>query len=258
MSSRNSEMEGVIAYIHDHLDEPLPLSRLAKRAAYSPFHFTRIFKANTGLSPHQYVASLKVQKAKSLLVNTNLTIRDISMEIGQQSLGTFTTRFTEKVGISPMQFRKTPRQISNYMASLQERNNWSQQTKMKHSYNKVEGTIDADIALEGVILIGLFNKPIPEGLPQYGTLLSSLGYFCFTDVKPGIYYLMATAVFWNMQANEILVPNQTLRAKADAPIYVKAETAIPYQSLRLRGPRLDDPPILISLPLLMKNYLNRT
>ncbi|WP_058307874.1 AraC family transcriptional regulator [Gracilibacillus massiliensis] len=258
MTSRDSEIDGVIAYIHDNLHESLPLSRLAKWAAYSPYHFSRIFKAKTGLSPHQYVSSLKVQRAKSLLVNSNLTIRDISMEIDQQSLGTFTTRFTKRVGISPMQFRKTPKQVSNYMDSLQKRNIWSQQTKRKHSYNNVEGTIEADVPLEGVILIGLFNKPIPEGLPQYGTLLSSLGQFCFTDVRPGIYYLMATAVFWDMQVNEILVPNQTLRAKADAPIYVKAETFVPLQSLRLRGPLLDDPPILVYLPLLMKNYLNRT
>lgn len=92
-------MDEIIKYIQHHLDEPLTLERIAKYAAYSPFHFTRIFKEQMGITPQYYVSSLRLQKAKDLLLNTNLTVRDIGLEIGQQSLGTFTTRFTERVGI---------------------------------------------------------------------------------------------------------------------------------------------------------------
>ncbi|SER23839.1 AraC-type DNA-binding protein [Gracilibacillus ureilyticus] len=257
MNNKYPEIDEVIAYIHEHLDDALTLSHLAHQAAYSPYHFSRIFKQKTGLSPHQYVSSLKLQRAKSLLLNTNLTIRDISMEIDQQSLGTFTTRFTERVGMTPTQFRKSPDQVNMYLQSLKYHSNLKQHFIMGDQYNNVEGIIEAEVPLHGVILIGLFSKPIPEGLPQYGTLLSSLGYFKFTDVRPGIYYLMATAVFWEMKACEVLIPHQTLRAKADQPIQVRKGLKIPKQHLTLRGPRLDDPPILISLPVLMKNYLNR-
>lgn len=68
---------------------------------------------------------------------------------------------------------------------------------------------------------------------------------------------MATAVTWDMKEDEILVPNQTLRAKVETPIIVNSKIETPKQHLTLRGPRLDDPPILISLPLLMKNFLNQ-
>ncbi|WP_442961204.1 hypothetical protein [Pseudogracilibacillus sp. SO30301A] len=122
----------------------------------------------------------------------------------------------------------------------------------------MEVTIEAKIPFQGVILVGLFTKPIPEVLPRYGTVLSSLGHFNFTGVRPGTYFLMATALSWEMKGNEILVPHQTLRAKAEQPIIVGSEMVIPQQRLLLRGPRLDDPPILISLPVLMKNFLNRT
>ncbi|MFD2043738.1 AraC family transcriptional regulator [Ornithinibacillus salinisoli] len=258
MNNRYPEIDEVIAYIHEHLDEALPLSHLAHQAAYSPYHFSRIFKEKTGLSPHQYVSSLKLQRAKSLLLHTNLTVRDISMEIDQQSLGTFTTRFTKRVGMTPMQFRKSSIEVNKHLQYLKKHKDWSQQLIIGNQRNKVTGTIAAEVPLHGVILIGLFTKPIPEGLPQYGTLLSSLGNFSFTDVRPGIYYLMATAVYWEMKANEILVPQKTLRAIAEKPIKVGSEMVIPQQHLTLRGPRLNDPPILISLPLLIKNFLNRT
>ncbi|WP_088034806.1 helix-turn-helix domain-containing protein [Evansella clarkii] len=252
-----SEIDEVIKYIHNNIDGPLSLSHLADYARYSPYHFSRIFKQRTGLSPHHYVSSLKLQRAKDLLLNTELTIRDIGMEIGQQSLGTFTTRFTERVGISPSQFRKSPSHINKYLKSLKTHTNLSHQSIMAAHTNIVEGSIEAEIPFHGVILAGLFTKPIPAGLPQYGTILTSLGDFIFPHVRPGIYYLMVTAVTWEMKSNEILVPNQNLRAKASTPIIVNSKIKIPKQNITLREPRLDDPPILISLPLLMKNFLNR-
>ena len=51
MQETYAEIDGVIDFIHRNIDEPLPLERLAKHAAYSQFHFTRIFKQKIGLPP---------------------------------------------------------------------------------------------------------------------------------------------------------------------------------------------------------------
>jgi transcriptional regulator GlxA family with amidase domain len=59
VTGRYSEIDEVIAYIHQCMYEPLLLSRLAGYAGYSPYHFTRIFKERTGLSPLYYVSSLR-------------------------------------------------------------------------------------------------------------------------------------------------------------------------------------------------------
>lgn len=254
-----SEIDDVIEYIQKNIDDPLSLSHLADYARYSPYHFSRIFKQRTGLSPHHYVSSLKLQRAKDLLLNTDLTVRDIGMEIGQQSLGTFTTRFTERVGMAPSQFRKSPLHVNKYMKSLKTQTHLSRHSNsiIAPHFNRVEGTVEAEMPFHGIILVGLFTQPIPAGLPQYGTILTSLGDFTFINVRPSTYYLMATAITWEVRSNEILVPNQTLRAKADTPITVNSKIEIPKQNLSLRGPHLDDPPILVSLPLLMKNFLNR-
>lgn len=252
-----NEIDEVIAYIHANLYEPLPLARLAGHVAYSPYHFIRLFKERMGLSPMYYVSALRLQKAKDLLLNTNLSVRDIGLEIGQQSLGTFTTRFTERVGMTPSQFRNSTVLADSHLRSLQQLGDWRAAHAFPHQHGRVYGTVQAASPFEGIILIGLFPKPIPEGLPLYGTLLSSLGDFSFTGVKPGTYYLMATSVSWDMQAIDFLLPKTTLRTRSREPIVVKPFSPVPPQQVMLYPPCQDDPPILISLPLLMNNFLNR-
>ncbi|MFD0698559.1 helix-turn-helix domain-containing protein [Paenibacillus sp. GCM10027628] len=252
-----SEIDEVIAFIHQHIYEPLPLSRLAGYVAYSPYHFSRIFKERIGLPPLYYVSSLRLQKAKDLLLRTNLSVRDIGLEIGQQSLGTFTTRFTERVGMTPAEFRNSTQQADNHLRSLRNLNDWYTPPVLANPYARIDGTVRAETPFEGVILIGLFAKPIPEGFPLHGTLLSSLGDFCFTDVKPGTYYLMATSISWGSKAMDVLLPQTTLRTRSKEPIIVSPYSTVPHQQVTLHVPRLDDPPILISLPLLMNNFLNK-
>lgn len=115
VTERYAEIDEVIAYIHQHIYEPLPLTRLAGHVAYSPYHFARIFKERIGLSPLYYVSSLRLQRAKDLLLRTNLSVRAIGLEIGQQSLGTFTTRFTQRVGLTPSEFRHSTLQADHHL-----------------------------------------------------------------------------------------------------------------------------------------------
>ena len=241
--------------MQENIHNPISLAEIANHVAYSPYHFSRMFKKQIGISPLYYVSSLRLQKAKEMLLKTNLTVRDIGLEIGQQSLGTFTTRFTERVGQSPAQFRNSIVEADNQLESLQIFSEWNPVNTENH-FNVVKGTVLAEVPFSGVIFIGLFQKSIPEGRPLYGTVLSSLGDYLFTDVKPGKYYLMTTAISWETEATDILLPNTTLRARSIDPIIVQNGIPIPKQNITLRGPRLDDPPILISLPLLMKNFLN--
>jgi len=251
------EIDLAINYIHQHIDEPISLSQLASHVAYSPFHFARIFKEKIGLPPLYYVSSLRLQRAKDLLVSTNLNVRDIGLEIGQQSLGTFTTRFTERVGMAPSQFRDSQNQINNYLYTLKKFNDWDPLILTTNQLNNVKGTVQSEVPFNGFILIGLFKKPIPEGLPLYGTLLNSLDEFSFMNVKPGTYYIMATALSWEIQTTELLLPYTTLRAWSRTPINVGLHSLVPHQNLTLHKPGLSDPPILISLPLLIHNFLRR-
>ncbi|WP_306421106.1 helix-turn-helix domain-containing protein [Halalkalibacter sp. APA_J-10(15)] len=257
MNARNEEMNAILSYIEDHLYEPVTLAQLANHISYSRYHFARMFKKETGLSPLYYVASLRLQKAKDLLLQTNLSVRDIGMEIGQQSLGTFTTRFTERVGVTPVQFRHSMKQVDEQLESLKQLENWEDTSQWSNPSLKVEGVIDSTHEFKGFVLVGLFAKPIPEGLPLYGTLLSRLGPFSFTNVRPGIYYLLATSIQWGMAAQDILLPHSTLRARVKQPIVISNDHMVQPQRMTLHPPLIDEPPIIISLPVLMNRFLQR-
>jgi AraC family transcriptional regulator len=257
MTEMYPEIKQVLMYIREHLNDSVSLSNLADQAGYSRYHFNRIFKEDIGLPPLYYISALRLQRAKDLLLHTDLRVRDIGMEIGQQSLGTFTTRFTEKVGMTPAQFRSSVNQADLYLRSLQNLNDWSDFHHSNSRQTNIHGTIKATEQFDGVILIGLFPKPIPEGFPLYGTLVSSLGRFSIKGVKPGFYYLLATSVSWEMAAQDFLLPHKTLRTSLKKPIIVEASSEVPHQEVTLRPPHIEDSPILISLPLLMNNFLNR-
>lgn len=256
-TSTYSEIDAVIAYIQEHIHEPISLHQLAKYAAYSPYHFSRVFKQQTGLSPYYYVASLKLQHAKNLLLNTNLPVRDVGMEIGQQSLGTFTTRFTEKIGMTPAQFRNSPNHVNTYLQFLKNEIHSIEAPSLIEKQNRVEIQLEIDKSFRGVILVGLFPKPIAEGLPLYGTIKTMPGNVVFSDVKPGVYYVMSTALSWEMNEADILLPYKTLRAKADQPVMMDEKDTVIKRKLIYRPPRFNEPPILISLPLLMKVFLSK-
>lgn len=94
-------------YINEHLEDDLSLSDLAEVAAMSPHHFARQFKQTTGLSPHQYVTSRRVEQAKLLLAKTNLSVTEIALRVGCASQSHFSKLFRQITGISPKAYRQT-------------------------------------------------------------------------------------------------------------------------------------------------------
>ncbi|MFS0749238.1 AraC family transcriptional regulator [Oceanobacillus sp. 1P07AA] len=253
---QNDTIQHTILYIHQHLDEDLTLSKLAQYAAYSPYHFSRVFKKHVGVSPQYYISSVRLQKAKELLLQTNFTIRDIGLEVGQQSLGTFTSRFTKSVGVSPNQFRRMHNSTGLYVKQIEKLP--SEQLAL-HSpvTNTLSGTVEAETLFEGIIFIGLFTKPIPEGLPIVGTVVRNTGNFHLKDIPVGIYYLMATGFPWSSTSTSILIPHHTLRVRKLEPITVDGISKLASEHLILHEPRISDPPILVSLSLLMQNFITR-
>lgn len=251
------EVKASLHYIQEHIFDPLSLEEIAKEVGYSPYHFTRIFKAHMGIPLFYYVSSLRLQKAKDLLLHTDLTIRDIALEVGHQSLGTFTTRFTQKVGVSPAAFRQTAADAEKALETIKRLGEEESGNGTAGEQCSIFGTTETEIPYQGIALIGLFPKPIPEGIPLYGTLVRLPGGFCISAVKPGVYYLMATSVSWGMQAESILLTQKTLRTRNHQPLEVSPGKKIEPLKVTFYLPQLDDPPILVSLPFLMNRFLRQ-
>jgi AraC-like DNA-binding protein len=87
------------------MDE-FPVNAIARRAGLSPFHFIRIFRAVFGATPHQYRSHARVDRARKLLLLTDRSVTDVCMTVGFSSLGSFSTLFTRRVGVTPSGFRR--------------------------------------------------------------------------------------------------------------------------------------------------------
>lgn len=95
-----------IKYMWDNCGQQVSLNDLADVARYSKFYFVRRFHAETSWSPARFLAAIRLARSKKLLATTSMNVSDISCAVGYLSYGTFTSRFTEAVGLSPSQYRR--------------------------------------------------------------------------------------------------------------------------------------------------------
>ncbi|MBZ4320866.1 helix-turn-helix domain-containing protein [Streptomyces huiliensis] len=86
--------------------EPLDVPALARIAHVSEAHFIRVFRATFGETPHRYLQRRRVERAMSLLRDTDRSVTDICFEVGFGSPGTFSRTFRDIVGRSPRAYRK--------------------------------------------------------------------------------------------------------------------------------------------------------
>jgi AraC family transcriptional regulator len=96
----------VIAFIHDHLDDDIDLSRLAEVACLSPYHWHRIYHAMNGETIASTVRRLRLHRAAGFLANTALPIETIAEKSGYGGVAAFTRAFAADYGQPPAQYRK--------------------------------------------------------------------------------------------------------------------------------------------------------
>src|SRR5208282_1421021 len=144
-----------IRHMKEHLAEPLDLDALAQIAAISKFHLVRVFDETTGTTPHHFLSCLRVQRAKELLLQSETTITDVCLEVGYNSLGTFSKTFSELVGLSPQEFRAMPKRLTakqfttaiwRYLAA-----------RKKISGPTIEGVVEGPRRPKGFTFVGTFT-----------------------------------------------------------------------------------------------------
>ncbi len=93
-------------YINENLPRKLTLREIAGAAHMSPHHFSRSFKAATGLSPHQYVVHRRVERAKALLSSTDLTLAEVAKAVGFAGHSHLSSHIRRVLGVSPGALRR--------------------------------------------------------------------------------------------------------------------------------------------------------
>lgn len=94
-----------------HHGERASLQDGARVAALSPFHFSRLFTAAFNETPHEFVTRVRIDAAKKLLLAGNHSVTDVCLEVGYESLGSFSARFRSLTGLSPAGFRREARRF---------------------------------------------------------------------------------------------------------------------------------------------------
>lgn len=100
-----SKLQQITEYVNEHLHEEVKLIELAAIAQISPYHFLRLFKQSTGLTPHQYILQRRIDKAKYLLQESKLSITDIAFRVGFCDQSHLTRCFKRLLGMTPKQFQ---------------------------------------------------------------------------------------------------------------------------------------------------------
>ena len=240
-------VERTIRHMQQHLEDPLDLDHIAGIAAISKFHLVRVFDEITGATPHHFLACLRVQRAKELLLRTGLPITDVCLEVGYNSLGTFSKTFSELVGVSPQEFRALPKRLTatqfatavwRYLAA-----------RKKISGPAIEGVVEGPRRPKGFTFVGTFTSGAPLGAPFSGTVMVGHGRFRIERPHHPEYHLLAAFVPLSAKLADMVV-NIPISLVASLRMQHKEMDTPIKPRLCLRPVQLTDPPIVLALPAL--------
>jgi AraC-like DNA-binding protein len=230
----------VIEMMRANLSEQITVDDMARAARFSKFHFSRVFQRVTGVSPGRFLSAMRIQEAKHLLLTTSLSIADITFQVGYNSVGTFSTRFKESVGLSPTDYRRLEGH-ANDIATLDRRRDLESATLK----GEIIPPSDRDV---GMVFVGLFPDWIPQGYPVRCTVLEAPGTYELTGVPPGTWHLLGHAVAPGQEHAAGFDPDvQALVVGANGPLAIRSDTGQERADLQLRPMRILDPPILLAL-----------
>lgn len=257
VASHRRAVERVITAARERLCEPISLRDMSRVAYISPFHFNRVFHEITGLPPVKFISAMRLDEAKRLLLNTHLSITDVCYEVGYNSLGTFTRRFTQRVGLGPREFRYlaeriTPASVESLCAQYAE---LTGRAMLRASVDGIEGFVESPKPVAGPIFVGLFPAHIPQSRPAGGALLTSPGAFRIGPVPDGTYHLLAAALPHLADTLGYLLPDTANLSVGAGHVIVRDGRANAQSYITLRPMALTDPPLLVSLPFLLADTL---
>ena len=248
-------VERVIEVMHQRMTEDWTLESLAELAWMSPYHFNRVFHRMTGLPPGQFLAALRLERAKRLLLTTERSVTEVCLDVGYASLGSFTSRFTQMVGLSPTQLRllcqgfcrSEPPEISSCLFPELPRDGGP----------RVQGHVEPGAGVgPGPVFIGVFPHPVPQSRPLGCTMAAAPGPYAVEVPGDGRYFLLATRWPDEPRPLELLLDAGPREAVAAAgPITVDRDGVRGNADLTLRQRTAFDPPLLVALPLLLAERL---
>lgn len=229
-------------------NEPMSISDLAETAGLSPFYFTRIFREYAGIPPGEFQAALRFERAKEMLLTSPASITEICFEVGYGSLGTFSSRFKNLVGVGPAEFRNLPETVSGIDMSSEVNKSvpgsWA-------SSAQIRGEMILPQGISASIYVGIYPDRIAASRPVAGVMVPDARAFVLPNVPIGSWRLMAAAIPRSEDPLVQLLPSQHALLATGGPITVRTGSERFYRTLEFRSPCPMSPPVLTALPALL-------
>ena len=244
-AAHRSAVERVVAAMREPSGDSLSLGDMAEIAHLSPYHFARTFKRVTGVSPGEFASAVRLQRAKELLLTTDLSASEVCFEVGYGSFGTFSTRFAELVGVPPGRMRRLPEELR---AALGDADGAGAPLAGGISFE-----VPGDVPSGARVFVGLFPGAVPQRVPMAGTVLTeAAGTHRLGPVPDGAYQVMAAALPRSEDPLGSLLPGDGLRVgRGSGPVLVRRGRSDGVASILMRPTRALDPPLLVALPALL-------
>lgn len=235
-------------FLASRADEPIVLGDVADHVGYSPFHLARAFERQLGMPPGHFLAAHRFQRAKRLLLSSDLRIIDVCHQVGFTSVGTFTTRFTAAVGRSPLEFRRLPDLLADAPPEPVLVPGGAAQGGMVSGSVRLSSAALAALGSFPAVYVGVFPRRSARGVPVSGTLLGETGDFLLTGIPPGTYWVLAAALPGLAEAEAQLVPGQTVSGAAAEPVRMSSVSLLHHREILLDARPDWAPPVVVALP----------
>ncbi|HZF91523.1 AraC family transcriptional regulator [Streptomyces sp.] len=231
--------QGAVITIRERFYEPLSLDDLARSVMASKFHFLRVFRRITGVTPGRFLSAVRLHEAKRLLADTCLNVADISAEVCYSSTGTFSRRFTASVGLSPTQYRRMSQgERSEHPGILPP-------VAPAGPLGSVSGTVHVMGTPLSPLCIGAFDSPVVQGRPVAWSTLDGAGPFSLNSVPPGIWYLHAVAL--GAHTADDFSSGRPLLVGTVGPVQITGGTHVRLD-MAVQPEDWTRPPVLLALP----------
>ncbi|HEX7286327.1 MAG TPA: AraC family transcriptional regulator [Candidatus Angelobacter sp.] len=250
MRSHYESVKRVIAVMRNQIDQPLSLHSLARIGFSSPYHFTRTFRRVTGLPPSHFLSALRLDVARRLLLHTRRKVIDICYDVGYNSVGTFTRKFTGSFGVPPTAFRTLAQSQPELDYGRDDLETRAADSPLGHS---LSGHVTVPCDFDGLVCVGAFATPIPQSKPLVCAIARRDGGYEMHDVPEGTAFLFALGLEFPIQPHECFHQETALRGGGQA-IEVSADGVRGDTDLCLRAPLPVDPPILLFLSNLLEKF----
>lgn len=248
----------IILYIRNRVLDDITIGEVADYFGYSRYHFSREFKRVTGFSASDYLSSLKIEYAKQEILRNDVSITDSGFNAGFSSLGTFSTTFTKKTGMSPREYKdkvETLYTITKKYEMNKQKAVHSQDRQISENSTLLVNTHFPDDYEPGITFIGLFKSSIPNHRPALGTALMKETFHIFKDIPNGEYHLLVCSIEKTKNPLRYFILDECLRGKWERALSFPEDSKQSIE-IYLREALPEDPPILINLPKLLADTLN--